>query len=170
MDDRAETGLALDDHIRDAHLATERREEDDEFDGVDIVSNDDEGSLLVFDEGNDVVQTVFDKERLLILGCLLLLGSGLGDGFETFLLLGLALRTVSARSIRTCQVLLKIDILVEKLEQLGGRVLVQSVRELCNGGRHLETLVKDDLLALETNVFGPLDETGQVGLGTDVLP
>ena len=105
VNDRAETSLALDDHIRDAHLATERGEEDDELDGVDIVCNSNEGSLLGFDEGNNVVETVFDKERFLVLGCLLLLGGGLGDGLETFLLLGLALGAVSTRSIRTRQIL-----------------------------------------------------------------
>ena len=105
VDDRAETSLALDDDIRDAHLATQRREEDDEFDGVDIVCNNDEGSLLGFDKGNNMVETVFDKERLLVLGCLLLLGGGLGDSLKTFLLLGLALGAVSTRSIRTRQVL-----------------------------------------------------------------
>jgi hypothetical protein len=95
VDNRAETSLALDDYIRNTHLATQSREEDDEFDGVDIVCNDDEGSLLGFDEGNNVVEAVFDKERLLVLGSLLLLGGGLGDGLETFLLLGLALGAVS---------------------------------------------------------------------------
>lgn len=97
VDHRAETSLALDNHIRDTHLATQCREEDDELDGVDIVCNDDEGSLLGFDEGNNVVETVFDKERLLVLGCLLLLGGGLGDGLETFFLLSLALGAVSTR-------------------------------------------------------------------------
>lgn len=105
MDNGAETSLALDDHIRDTHLATERREEDDEFDGVDIVCDDDERSLLGFDEGDDVVEAIFGIERLLVLGCLLLLGGGLGNGFETFFLFGLGLRTVSIRSIRTRQVL-----------------------------------------------------------------
>lgn len=38
-----------------------------------------------------------------------------------------------------------------------------------DGGGDLETLAEDDLLALKTNVFGPLDETGQVSFGTDVL-
>ena len=61
------------------------------------------------------------------------------------------------------------NILVKKLEQLGGRVLVQSVGELCNGRRDLETLAEDDLLTLKTDVFGPLDEAGQVGLGTNIL-
>jgi len=36
-------------------------------------------------------------------------------------------------------------------------------------GGDLETLVKDNFLALETDVFGPFDEAGQVGLGADVL-
>lgn len=43
------------------------------------------------------------------------------------------------------------------------------MRELRDGRRHLETLAKDNFLTLETNVFGPLDEAGQVGLGTNVL-
>lgn len=127
VDDRAETSLALDDHIGDAHLATESGEEDDEFDGVDIVGDDDERSLLGFDEGDNVVETVFDKKRLLVLGCLLLLGGGLGNGFETFLLLGLGLGAVPTRPIRTLGSCQDICVLVKKLEQLGGGVLVQGV-------------------------------------------
>ena len=107
MNDRAETSFALDDHIRYTHLAAESREEDDEFDGVDIMSNDNEGSLLSFNERNDVVQTVFNKERLLVFSCLLLLRSSLGNGLETFFLLGLALGAVSTRRIRTCKDLSK---------------------------------------------------------------
>ena len=41
--------------------------------------------------------------------------------------------------------------------------------ELSNGGWDLETLVENDFLALETNVFRPLDEASQVCLGTNVL-
>ena len=99
--DRAETSLALDDYIRDTHLATESGEEDDEFDGIDVVRNNDERRLLGFNEGNTVVETVLDKERFLVLGCLLLLGCSLGNGLETCLLLGLGLGAVSIRSIRT---------------------------------------------------------------------
>jgi hypothetical protein len=67
VDDRAETGLALDNYIRDAHLAAEGGEEDDELDRFNIVSDDDEGSLLCLDEGNSVVETVLDEEGLLVL-------------------------------------------------------------------------------------------------------
>ena len=65
MDDRAETGLALDDDVRDTHLAAESGEEDDELDGVDIMSNDDKRRLLRLDKGDGVVETVLDKQRLL---------------------------------------------------------------------------------------------------------
>ena len=65
VDDRAEASLALDDDVRDAHLAAERGEEDDELDGVDIVGDDDERRLLGLDKGDGVVETVLDKQRLL---------------------------------------------------------------------------------------------------------
>ena len=65
VDDRAEAGLALDDDVRDAHLAAERGEEDDELDGVDVVRDDDEVRLLRLDERDDVVQAVLDEEGLL---------------------------------------------------------------------------------------------------------
>ena len=66
VNDRAETSLALDDDVGDTHLAAESREENNELDGVNIVSDDNEGSLLGLYEGNSVVQTVLDKEGLLL--------------------------------------------------------------------------------------------------------
>lgn len=41
--------------------------------------------------------------------------------------------------------------------------------ELSDCWRNLQTLVEDDLLALETNVFRPFDETGQISDWSDVL-
>ena len=84
---------------------------------------------------------------------LLLLGGGLGGSFKTSLLLLLGLGAV----------------LVKELEQLGSSVLVESVGELSDGRGDLETLVEDNLLALKANIFGPLDEASQVGLGLDIL-
>ena len=43
------------------------------------------------------------------------------------------------------------------------------MRELGDGGWYLETLVQNNLLPLEADVFGPFDETGEVSLGPDVL-
>ena len=60
-------------------------------------------------------------------------------------------------------------VFVKEFEQLCSRVLVKSMGELSNGRWDLETLVEDDFLALETNVFRPLDETSQVCLGTNIL-
>ena len=125
-----------------------------------------------------MVQPVLGEEGLLgVLGGGLLTLGGLGLGLlektGLLLLLGLGL------------------VLVQELEELGGGVLVQGVAEL--GDRrgdlkkasdiisttrrpilssdrrtHLEPLVEDDLLPLEPDVLGPLDESGQVGLGGQV--
>lgn len=154
VDDGTETGLALHDGVGDTHLAAESGQEDNELNGVNIVSDEDEGSLLVLNETDDVVQTVLDVVRLL--GDILLL-LALGDGGslldETLLLLGLGLRAV----------------LGEELEGLGSGVAVQGVLELGNGRGNLEAHVQNLLLALEADIFGPLDEAGQVALGLDVL-
>ena len=84
---------------------------------------------------------------------LFLFGGSLSESIETSFLLLLGLRPV----------------LVEELEQLGSSVLVQGVGELRNGRGHLEALVEDDLLALETDILRPLHEASQVGLGLDIL-
>ena len=65
VDDCAEARLALYDNVGDTHLAAESGEEDNKLDGVNIVGDDDKGSLLGLDEGNTVVQTVLDEEGLL---------------------------------------------------------------------------------------------------------
>ncbi len=76
-----------------------------------------------------------------------------GGGLKTSLLLNFGFRAV----------------LVEELEELGGGVLVEGMRELGDSGGNLQTLVEDDLLALKTDVFRPLHEAGEVGGGADVL-
>lgn len=153
VDDCAETRLALYDNVGDTHLATEGREEDDKLNGVNVIGDDNEGSLLGLDEGDRVVQTVLNKVWLLVRLLLLTLGSGGSSGSETCLLLLLGLGAV----------------LVEELEKLGCGVLVKSVSELRDSRGDLETLSQDDLLALETNILGPLDEASKVGLGLDAL-
>lgn len=153
VDDGAEAGLALDDNVGDTHLAAESRKVDHEFDGVNVVSDHDEGGLLGLNESNDMVEAVLDKERLLgVVRLLVLAGIGGGSG-ETSLLLLLRLGAV----------------LVEEFEQLGRGVLVKGVGELGDGGGNLETLVEDDLLALKANVFGPFHEASEIASGLDVL-
>lgn len=154
MNDSAEPGLALDDGVGNAHLAAEGGEEDDELDGVDIVGDEDERRLLVLNEADNVVETVLDNVGLLadVLFLLALLdGSGLLK--KTLLLLGLGLGAV----------------LVEELEGLGSRVLVEDVLELGDRRGNLEAEVEDLLLALETDVLGPLHHARQVAAGLDVL-
>ena len=154
VDDSSETSLALHNGVGDTHLAAESGQEDDELNGVDIVGDQDQRSLLVLDQTNNVVQTVLDGVRLL--GDVLLLLALLDGGSlleETLLLLDLGLRAV----------------LVEELEGLGGGVLVQNVLELGNCGGDLQPEVEDLLLALKTDILGPAHHAGKVALGLDVL-
>jgi hypothetical protein len=60
-------------------------------------------------------------------------------------------------------------ILVGKLEELSGSILVEGVRELGDRGRDFQALVEDDLLTLEANVLGPLDEASEILLRLNVL-
>ena len=154
MDNGTQTSLALDNGVRDTHLAAESGKEDNQLNGVNVVGDQDERSLLVLDQTDDVVETVLDVVGLLGDVLLLLaLGNGGGLGVETLLLLGLGLRTV----------------LVEELEGLGGGVAVQGVLELGNRGGNLQAEVEDLLLALKADVLGPLNEAAEVALGLDVL-
>ena len=47
-------------------------------------------------------------------------------------------------------------------------VLVNSVGELVDGGGHLESLHEDSLLSLDSDVFWPFDETGEVSLWLNI--
>jgi hypothetical protein len=154
VDNSSETGLALDDGVRDTHLAAESGQEDNKLNGVDIVGDEDESGLLVLNQANNVVETVLDNVGLLgdiLLLLALLDGGGLLE--ETLLLLGLGLGAV----------------LVEELESLGGSVLVKNLLELGDRRRDLQAHVKDLLLALEADILGPLCHAREVALGLDVL-
>jgi len=153
VDDSAQTSLALDNSEGNTHLAAEGRQEDDELDGVDIVGDQDQGGLLVLDQADNVVQTVLDGVGLLgdILLLLALLDGG-GLLQQTLLLLDLGLRAV----------------LVEELESLGGGVLVEDVLELGDRRGDLQPHVEDLLLALQTDILGPLHHAREVALGLDV--
>ena len=88
--------------------------------------------------------------------------------------LGVLLLLLSSRRSRSSQtgllLLLRLRaILIQQFKQLRSSILVQRVRELGDSGWDLETLVQNNLLPLEADVFGPFDKTGEVSLGSDVL-
>ena len=60
VNDCPETGLALDDGVRNTHLAAQGRQVDDQLNGVNIVWDENQGGLLVLDEGNNMVEAVLD--------------------------------------------------------------------------------------------------------------
>lgn len=154
VDDSAETSLALDYSVWDTHLAAKSWKEDNQLNGVNIVGDENQRSLLVLDQTNNVVETVLDGVWLL--ADILLLLTLLDGGSllqQTLLLLGLALWAV----------------LVEELEGLGSRVAVKDVLELGDRRWDLQSEVEDLLLALKTDILGPLHHAGEVAAGLDVL-
>ena len=53
--------FALGDDVGHTHLAAESRKEDNKLDRINVMCNDDKRSLLCFDEGNTVIQSIFDR-------------------------------------------------------------------------------------------------------------
>jgi len=65
MDHSTKASLALDDNIGNAHLAAKGRKENNEFNGINIVGNDNKRGFLGLDQSDDMVETIFDKEGFL---------------------------------------------------------------------------------------------------------
>ena len=139
---RAETSLALNDAVRHVHLLAQSREPDDEFNRVNVVRDAHELRLALLHEVRDVVDTELHDNGLLALN-ILTRGFSLRHTGEALLLLGRVLRAV----------------LHEKLEQVRRQVLVQSVVELVDGRRDLQTLLQHTTLALDAHILRPLHVT-----------
>ena len=59
VDDRSKASLSLNDDVRDTHFSTESRKENDEFNGVNVMRDNNECCLLGLDQSNDVVEAIF---------------------------------------------------------------------------------------------------------------
>lgn len=100
VDELAEACLALDEGVGDALLSAESGQEDEELDGVNIVSHHNELSLALLDELGHVVKTELEDDRL---GSLLGVSAtllGLSLGLETGLLLLLGLGLVLGEELK----------------------------------------------------------------------
>lgn len=64
VDELAEASLTLNEGEGDSLLSAESREESEEFNGVNVVSNNNELSLTLFNEFSDVVETELDNNWL----------------------------------------------------------------------------------------------------------
>jgi hypothetical protein len=150
----SQTGLALDDGIRDAHFSAKSGKENDELDRINVIRNENKRRLLVLDQSHNVVEPILDSIRLLAdIFLLFAVLDGCGFFDQTLLLLGLCFGAV----------------LVQKLESLGRRVAIEDMLELGKGRRDFEPHGKDLLLALKSDIFRPLHHTSKIASGLDVL-
>ena len=152
VDDLSEASLALDEAVGHVLLLAEGGQEHHQLDRVHVVRDHHQLGLFVLDESGDVVEAELDHAEHLFLGALLVLDLVGGLALQTLLLLGLGLGAV----------------LVEELEHLAGLVAVEGVLELVDGGRHLQALEQDALLALDPHVLRPRHEPRQVLARLDV--
>jgi len=78
-DERSESGLVLHDTIWNLHLSAKSREPNDQLNRIDIIGDDDELGLLLFDKGGNMVDTELKEVGSLLLG-----GGGVLFGFFLF--------------------------------------------------------------------------------------
>lgn len=153
VNELTEGSLVLDDAVWNVLGSAESGQESHHFDWLDIVGDDDELGFTFFNEGGHVVQTVLKNDWLGadVLGLVATL-SGLSLGLESLLLGDLGLWLVS----------------VQELEELSRLVLVEDVGEHVEGSGLLKSHHQDTLLSLDSDVLGPLDESGEVAGWLDV--
>merc|ERR1712004_618943 len=147
-----ETGFAFDDAVGNVHLSAEGREEYNDLNWVDIMSDNDELSLFPLNKVDDPVDALSENSwpwgRLVGFTS----SSSFSPSNEPLFLLLFVFRGVFAG----------------EFEELSGGLLVQGLVELVQSWGNLEPLLDDGSLPLEFDVFGPSDESGEIPFRLDV--
>merc|ERR1719270_1288917 len=137
--------FALHNHVGDVLLAAQSGKETHQFDGVNIVCNNNQFGLLVFDQVDNVVETVFDGEwRRLIYGLSFCLGLSLFPQAKLFLGAGLRL------------------VLLEQASHGGELIFRRGARELCQRWGNLDSGEQNALLPLVADIQRPTSETSHI--------
>merc|ERR1719319_1527550 len=151
-DDTSQPRLGLDNTVRSSHLTAQSRHPHNQLDRFNVTSNHNQLGLLRLNQLSYFLHAMV-KESLLLAG---LIGfascSGLSSSQKSSLLVLRALGTI----------------LVQKLEQLGSGLLVQSISELVDWGRNLQSSLENSLLSLQTDILGPFHISGQISPVTDI--
>jgi hypothetical protein len=140
--ERSQASLVLDNHERNLHLAAQSRQPEDKLNGVDVVGNEHQLSLLLFNQRGNMLKSKLDLKRCLAHG-----SSTLRSSFLDLLLFG----SLCVRTVR-----------VQKSKERHGLVLSDRSGELMNRRRNLEALVKDRALTLDADVTRPFDKPRKV--------
>lgn len=154
VNESSQTGLTLNNGIRNTNLLAERWKEYNKFNWINIIGNQNELWLLVFNKGNNVLKTILNSVGLFrdILS-LLAFSDGSSFLFKTSLLFSSGFWSV----------------VVQKLESLSSSALIKNVLELGNRWRDLKAKRKNLLLSLKTDVSWPLNKSVKVALRLDTV-
>jgi len=149
----SKSGLALDEAVRDVFVSAEVGEPHNQFNGINVVGNNDELRLFLFNESGHVVESALEELWLGGFGSLLRFSILILRGFgETGFLLSTGLGFVFSQELE------------ESLCFVSG----QSVAELIDHWRNLQSLEENSLLSLQKDVLGPLYESRHVSLRLNV--
>jgi len=156
VDELTKVVFSLDEAEWDTLGSAESWEESHHLDWLDIIAHNNEFGLAFFDEGGNVVHTVFDVAWLWsdMVGFVTSL-SGFSFDLESLLLLCSSLWSIFG----------------EDLHKEGSLGSVKALREDVEWCWDLKSHHKDSLLSLDSNVLWPLDESGEIlgwlDIGTD---
>jgi len=149
----SQTSFSFDNAIWNSHFTTQCWDEKNQLKGINIMGDDDQLSFLLFNSSHDGVSSLLQRNN----------SFGWGVSFTLCLILSTSLQPCLPRSTTFWSVL------IQHTEQLLGCLSVQSLVELIDWWRNLESLLKDSLLPLDADVSWPFDESAEVAGGLDIL-
>jgi len=143
VDQMPQPGLSLDDASGLPHLSTQGRQKNHQLNGVYIMGNHHQLSILVLHQGGDCIDPCLENRWFLSWDIPFASSFLLSMGQQPLFLLLLCLWPV----------------LADEFKQLSRCLPVQGLNELVNGGRrYCEPLIEDDSLPLQPDVVGPFVE------------
>jgi len=152
-DELSKSGFTFDDAVWNVHFSAQSWQVDNDFDWVDVVSNEHKLGLFSFDEVNDFVDAGGQHWFSGSWGVWFAFGSGFGSSneFSFFISFGLW------------------GVLGGEFEDLGGILFVEGLVELVDAWGNLQSLLQNGSLSLEFDVFWPSDKSGQIFFWLEVL-
>lgn len=143
--------LGFDNAVRNLFVSAEMRQPKNEFNWVDIGSNDNQLGFLLFNQSGNVAESGLQEERLLLFS-FLLVDFVLSFLLESFLLFLFVFRLV----------------LLQQGEKSLLLISAHGEGELVNDGWDLESVEEDFSLSLKEDVLRPFDVSGQISLWLNV--
>ncbi len=155
----SQIGSSSNETVWNVHLSAKSWKPDDELNWVDVAGNDNQFGFSLLYKFSDMVQTEFKVEW-----------SGLFDSFfydKNKFTFSLELSFLGKSFLLLLAIFRRV--LLQKLEEDFALIFLEGSGELSDGGWYFQSGKKDSFLSLESDVFGPFHESGQISGWLDVV-